>query len=295
MRFVNRYTVGLSFLAMLAVNGIAATTSLLNGVKTDQVSMMNETLLTPAGFTFSIWSVIYSLLLIYVVMQFGIAKKWYEDRKMMLEKVAPYFVLSCSLNIGWIFTWHSYNFIYSLEVALALMVLLLLTLIKIYNLVSDYSYNLPDGMLIRAPFSIYIGWISVATILSVSMVLLKHNVDIYYSFSVLGANISMAQSMWSQVVIVVAGMLGVVALVMKRDIFFAMTMIWALYGISYRHANDIYVPWINFIPTREIAETAFYTLIGLTVLTVVVALEQLYLRVKRLRLENEEEKASKEA
>ena len=58
-----------AFVLMLLVNGLAGSTTILGGKNTAQISDANPTLITPAGYVFSIWGIIYVLLGVFVVFQ----------------------------------------------------------------------------------------------------------------------------------------------------------------------------------------------------------------------------------
>ncbi len=113
-----------AFLAVVFVNGLAGSTTIIGGKNTAQISDINPTLITPAGYVFSIWGVIYILLGVFVVFQALPSEKGKEVRK----KVGWLFVLSSILNIVWLFLW---KFEY-LGFSVVIMFLLLATLILIY-------------------------------------------------------------------------------------------------------------------------------------------------------------------
>ena len=111
------------FVVTIIVNGLATSVG-LNGVTTADVSDMYFTLVTPAGYVFAIWSVIYTLLLLFSVFQ---ALPSQRD-KPFLKQVSFLFVLSGVFNIVWLFLWHYDQIVLSV----VLMFALLATLITIY-------------------------------------------------------------------------------------------------------------------------------------------------------------------
>jgi len=113
-----------AFVAVVFVNGLAGSTTLIGGKTTAQVSDANPTLITPVGYVFSIWAVIYVLLGVFVVFQALPGEKGREFR----GKVGWLFIISSILNIVWIFLW---QFEY-LVLSVIVMLLLLATLILIY-------------------------------------------------------------------------------------------------------------------------------------------------------------------
>ena len=113
-----------AFILTVLVNGLAGSTTLLGGVNTAEISDANPTLITPAGYVFSIWGIIYILLAVFVIFQALPSQKEEEYTK----KIGWLFVLSSILNIVWIFLWQ-YQI---LGVSVILIFLLLATLIAIY-------------------------------------------------------------------------------------------------------------------------------------------------------------------
>jgi benzodiazapine receptor len=111
-----------AFILTVVVNGLAGSTTLLGGVTSADVSDMYPTLVTPAGFTFSIWGVIYTLLLLFVVYQ-ALPK---NRDKPFLSQVGVLFGLSSVCNVCWLFLWHYDLITYSLVLMLALLASLIL-------------------------------------------------------------------------------------------------------------------------------------------------------------------------
>lgn len=89
------------FAVTVGINSLAGASTLLNGKNTGQISDSEPTLITPAGFTFSVWSVIYVLLGAFVVYQ---ALPRNRD-KPFHEKISFLFILTGILNVSWLFLW----------------------------------------------------------------------------------------------------------------------------------------------------------------------------------------------
>ena len=111
-----------AFIVTVVVNGVAGSTTLLGGVTSADVSGMYPTLITPAGFTFAIWGVIYALLLLFVVYQ-ALPK---NRDKPFLGKIGLFFALSSVCNVCWLFLWHYDLITYSLVLMFALLASLIL-------------------------------------------------------------------------------------------------------------------------------------------------------------------------
>jgi hypothetical protein len=155
----------IAYIGMVIVNFLA--TSLpINNRSTGAISDAYPNLFAPAGVTFSIWGLIYLLLAGYVIYQFTRGGKAKDD---LIKKINPLFVATSLVNISWIFAWH-YDYI---GISVILMLCLLVLLIKIANILRTGQFNMLDKLFIRAPFSIYFGWITVATIANITVFLVK--------------------------------------------------------------------------------------------------------------------------
>ncbi|MDH5482161.1 MAG: hypothetical protein OEY22_04685 [Candidatus Bathyarchaeota archaeon] len=203
-----------AFLAVVIVNGLA-TTTLLNGRTTADVSGLYPTLITPAGFTFSIWGVIYVLLLVFVVFQL-----LPQHRKDAFHGQIGYlFSLSSVFNIVWLFLWQ-YDYI---TVSVALMFALLASLIAIYLRlqIGKSKASLREKLCVHLPFSVYLGWITIASIANVATALVSMNWD--------GFGIS--EATWAVLVIAIALIVTLALLATRRDIAYGLVITWALAGI----------------------------------------------------------------
>ncbi|MBD8035873.1 tryptophan-rich sensory protein [Solibacillus sp. A46] len=197
----------IALIAVIVVNALSNTLP-INGVTAAEISNRLDVLFTPAGYVFSIWSLIYLLLVIWLI---AIYKKVKENR--FKSKVGFLFILSCVFNIAWLFSWHYEQFILSIIV----MFLLLFTLIAIYLQYNNQEKALSE----RFPFSFYLAWISVATIANMSYVLKYYNVDL-----------GISEVAGSIVLVAVAVILGYLAVALSHDIFFVLVIVWALIGIA---------------------------------------------------------------
>ncbi len=208
----------LVFLGVVAVN-YAANAVPIGGVDTGEVADMYPNLFTPAGFTFSIWGVIYLLLLGFAIYQ---ARDLFSSQKIempFMNSIGYLFFITCLLNIGWIFTWH-----YLLPgLSLIIMILFLLTLIKIYvNLgVGFQQVNRGESILVYLPFRIYLGWITIATIANVTAWLVHIGWD---GFGIPG-------DIWTVVVIAAAVVITMAFLKLRHDVVIGLVSIWSLFGI----------------------------------------------------------------
>jgi len=237
------------YLGMIIVNALANALP-INGMTTGELSDSYPNLFVPAGITFSIWGVIYLLLLLFVVYQvgavFGKKKRYTLNTRQNLV-----FSLTCILNAAWIVTWHYQLILWSVIVMIAL----LLSLISLYN--SLYNIELPYGwgkFAFRVSMGVYLGWISVATIANVTALLVSMNWD----------GFGLGENVWTIAVMIVGFILAVLVALRNRDIFYPLVVIWAYYGIIIKRTADLIVH-------KDIVITAWVVIV-LTALLVVYTL-----------------------
>ncbi len=204
----------------IVVNYLANALPLANK-NTGEVSALYDTLFAPAGFTFSIWGIIYLLLTVFVVYQSKGIFKAAGSKKIpsFYHRIGYWFFISCVANASWIFAWH-YEVLW---LSVVLMTILLISLLQIYLRlgVGHRIVNHRERYFIHVPFSIYLGWISVATIANVAAYLVSLRWD--------GFGIS--PEIWTSVMILVAAAIAVSILITRRDLFFSLVILWAFFGI----------------------------------------------------------------
>lgn len=205
---------------MVAMNALANTLPLF-GRSTGEVSADYPSLFTPAPFTFGVWGLIYLALAAFVVYQALPRNR--DDAS--LAAVRPLFVLSCALNIGWLVSWHA-QVIWLSEL---IMIALLLTLIALYRRAGAWRRPAGTGerWLLYAPFSLYLGWISVATIANTSITLLDLGFD--------GGSAAVAITV---AVVAVAAVLGLLGVLRRRDGVYALVIAWGLGGVAAARSAD---------------------------------------------------------
>jgi len=219
------------FTVTVGVNSLAGATTLLNGKTSGQVSDAYPTLITPAGFTFSIWSIIYILLGVFVVYQ-ALPR---NEGKPFLDRISFLFVLSGLLNVSWLFLWHYGLITYSV----ILMFGLLLSLIAIYLRlnIGKADVSLREKVCVHLPFSVYMGWITVASIANVAVALTFVNWD--------AAGIDPA--IWALLVIAVALLITLAVIATRKDIGYSLVIIWALSGIMVKQSSNQTVLWTTSV------------------------------------------------
>lgn len=211
-----------AFVLTVIVNSLAGSTTLIGGKTTAEVSDANPTLITPAGYVFAIWGVIYILLAIFVVFQALPSQRGKDFQK----NVSWLFVLSSVLNIVWLFAWQSLY----LELSVVLMFLLLATLIAIYVRlnIGKSTASLREKLFVHTPFSVYLGWITIASIANVSAALVSARWD--------GFGIS--QETWAILIIIIALLITLLVVATRKDIAYGLVIIWALAGIAVKQSGN---------------------------------------------------------
>lgn len=196
-----------STLFAIFVNSLAVLLP-LNNKTTQELSDAIPTLFTPAGYVFSIWGVIYLGMISFSVYQF-------VSKTEVSDKTNAAFILSNFANAAWIFAWH-FQLVY---VSVLIMLVLLFSLIYVYKTLP--SLSLKGSLAAKLPISIYLGWISVATIANIAAALYVAN---WNGFGIEHAT-------WSIIMIAVASVLGLVMLYRNKDIAFAAVLVWSFFGI----------------------------------------------------------------
>lgn len=232
-------------LATLIVNGLANALP-LNGQQTGEVSDRYLVYFVPAGYVFAIWGVIYLGLLAYAVYQALPAQR--ENPR--LRSIGGLFALSSVANIAWIFLWHYENF----PATLAVMLVLLASLIAIYLRLGTgrTQVSQAEKWAVRVPFSIYLGWITVATVANASQLL--------YWLGWNGGPI--APQAWAAIMLAVAVVLGLLMAITRRDAAYLLVLVWAFIGIALKHAGVPLVALSAWVATGAAALAAAWSLLA---------------------------------
>jgi hypothetical protein len=150
---------------VIQIFNLPASTLPLNGLNIGQISDRLQVYFIPAGYVFSIWGVIYIGLIAFAIFQALPAQR--ENSR--LRAVGWWIALGGLANSAWIFFWHYELF----PATLAAMLVLLATLIVAYLRlgIGRSTVSAGETWAGRVPFSIYLGWVTVATVAKVTDVL----------------------------------------------------------------------------------------------------------------------------
>lgn len=206
--------------ATLVVNGLASSLP-LNGQTTGAISNRFDVYFVPASYVFSIWGLIYAALIAYVV--YGLLPA--HRNSPAAARVGPAFALSCVANIAWVFFWHYELFTLALVAMLAILAALITVYLRLD--IGHGPVERGDRWFVHAPFSLYLGWISVATVANTTQLL-----D-YLDWGRWG----LAAETWMLIILaVVVGLAATVAW-RRRDVIYLLVLVWALAGIAVKHAS----------------------------------------------------------
>jgi archaellum component FlaF (FlaF/FlaG flagellin family) len=242
----------LAFGLTLALNAMA-TRIPLGGQTPSEISANYPSLFTPAGFTFSIWGIIYLGLLLFIVYQALPGQK----ENAFLARISVPFKINCVANAAWILAWH-YDF---LVLSVLIMACILVTLIAIYSAMdSEHTRaSRAERLLVHLPFRLYTAWICVASIANISTVQTAMNWD----------NLGTDAITWTLLKLALTGAIGVSVIARKGDIAFILVVAWAAFGIS-----------IKQIETPAVAGAALSLSMLAVMLAVLAGLRRLYFRLQ---------------
>jgi len=211
-----RLTIGgaLAFVFMIVMNFLANYLP-LNGVTTAEISDRYYNIFTPAGYTFIIWGVIYIALTLWIIAVIWGVSRNKERPTDIISRVGYFFIASSVLNGIWIFTWH-YDLIL---VSLIVMLALLLSLVLLYT---RLRMSQEEGGIYLLPFSIYLGWITVATIANLAT----------YSVAINWNRFGLPAELWLTILLLVTLGVSIFMVLGLKDLTYGLVILWALSGIA---------------------------------------------------------------
>jgi hypothetical protein len=223
---VRQISVLVAAIAMIAVNWLANALP-LNGKTTGSISDSFPVYFVPAGYVFSIWGLIYVGVIAYVVYQALPSQR----SNPLHRRIGYLFVAGSVANVAWIFLWHYEQFV----LTLVAMAVLLVSLVAVYRQLhaSPPSGGIAERLAVRVPFSIYLGWITVATIANVTVVLYDLRWDGW----------GIAPQAWAAIMLVVGGAIASAASLPRGDVAYMMVIVWAFAGIAVKQSATPLVAW----------------------------------------------------
>jgi hypothetical protein len=201
-------------IAMIVFNGFAAL-GYINSVTPGVISAKYPTILTPAGYAFSIWSIIYLGLAAFSVFQA------FRSNLARFRPVRTLYIASCLLNCAWIYFWH-YE-----QIAICFVVILLLlgTLLLMHMKLSGCG-NTAETWLMQAPFGLYFGWVTAASLVTFTVFLKYLEVE------------AASSSILASALVLTAAVCAIIVRVRLRNFFYPLAVAWALTAIAVKQSGD---------------------------------------------------------
>jgi len=233
-----------SVIISLTVN-ILASALPLNGQNTGEISDRFQVYFVPSGYVFAIWGIIYIGWIAFVIYQFRASQK--ESPR--LRRLGYLFALSGIANAAWLFCWHYNNFGLSVLVMLTLLSLLIASYLRLN--VNQAPVSRAERWSLDIPFSVYLGWITVATVANVT--------DWLYLVEWNGFGIS--AQVWAMVMITVASVVGLLMTITRKDAAYVFVLVWSFAGIALKQTPAPMVVLSAWIAAILMLGLAFYSLI----------------------------------
>ena len=229
---LRQVSVVLTVLATIVIN-VLANALPINGLNTGQISDRFQVFFVPAGYAFAIWGVIYLGLIAFAVFQALPSQR--ENPR--LRAAGWWISIGGLANSSWIFLWHYEHFVPTLIAMLALLGTLIATYLRLG--IGRTAVPTAETWLARLPFSIYLGWITVATVANVTVVLAYLKWD----------GFGIAPEIWMGIVLAAVLVIAALMNFTRRDVAYALVILWGLAGIAVKQAAvaAVVVPtWITF-------------------------------------------------
>lgn len=213
-----------TYLLMIVMNYLANALP-LNGMTTGEVSDSYSNLIAPAGYTFAIWGLIYVLLAFHVIYQLGFFRSGERSEvTQLMKRIAVYFSISSVANALWIVAWH-YG---KLGTSIVLMLIILVSLIIINGMTVKGDLSFKEKFFIRLPFSVYFGWITVATIANITA----------YFVSIDWNGFGLSDQTWTVIILLVGTVIGIATLFKNWVASYGFVLVWAYVGIYNKHVSS---------------------------------------------------------
>ncbi len=235
-----RAYINIGALALVLLFNFLSNAIPFNNMTQEDLAAEYPVLITPAAYAFSIWGLIYLALIAFIIYQ---ALPQYRENP-AVKAVGILFAVSSIFNIAWLFVWHYQRIGWSLVIIL----LLLATLVVIYLRLGAVTAekNIFDRILVKYPFSLYLGWISAASIVNFNAWL--------YSIDWLGTGTGAV--FFTMLMAIIAALIALAVFYLRQDYIYAAVFVWALVGIGVRHGTAI--PFLTVVSWLAAAGIIFF-------------------------------------
>ncbi len=215
----------IGLLSVITFNALANILS-FGGRNTGEVSQMYDNLFVPAAYAFSIWGLIYVLLLIFVVLQAKGLFARAEEAPEYVQRIGWWFFISCLANVGWLFAWHYLL----LPLSVMLMLLLLGCLLTIYLRLGIGQATTLVPWPVRLAFSVYLGWITIATVANITALMVAFEWN----------GFGLSEVIWTITMLIIATLITLAVLWTRKDWAYAAVVVWAFTAILVRRQTEDY-------------------------------------------------------
>jgi translocator protein len=202
----------------IVFNGLAST-GYVNGVTPQMISEKYPTNITPAGYAFTIWSLIYLGMIAFSTYQMLAANV------VRFRSIRSLYIISCALNCAWIYFWHQDQIAICLALILSLLAVLLFINVKLKEFDS-----IADSAIVKAPFGIYFGWVTAASLVNFAVLLVSLKIDLGSLGSTVGV-----------ILILFAAAMGVLIRVRLTNYFYPLAIAWALTAIAVKQSGQTWI------------------------------------------------------
>ncbi len=215
---------GVALVATIIFNYLS-NTGIFEGKTIGDVSDQYHTSITPAGYAFSIWGLIYLLLFVFVIYTGrGLFRTDIDDADEIVERIGWWFVVSCFANCAWIVVWlNGWS-----GLSVLLLVIAMISLTKILLETKQFADTAGKKWMVNVPFQIYAGWMSVALIVATAAWLGKIGWD--------GWGIS--GEIWTVILITTATVIQLLMTWRRDSPIFALVGTWAFVAIAQANIDN---------------------------------------------------------
>lgn len=202
-------------IATVIFNSLAAA-GYVGSVLPSEISDRYPTIVTPAGYAFSIWSLIYLGLIAFSIYQI------LPSKLTRFREVRTPFIASCLLNCAWIFFWHSNQIVICFVIILALFATVVFIVAKIG------CSTMTETWLVQAPFGIYAGWVTVASMANFAIMLVY--LDVKMSTT--------TQKLLAVALILFAALAAMFVRWKLQNFFYPLAIAWAITAIAVKQSGN---------------------------------------------------------
>ncbi|MBD1999362.1 tryptophan-rich sensory protein [Leptolyngbya sp. FACHB-541] len=233
----NHSGMGLAIATLLAILATLTVNALSNffppeGLNIGEIAntVLQGVQITPANYAFAIWGLIYLGLITYGVYQLGPSRRS-EPR---IRRASGFLIIACLAQIIWVYLFTTQLFWLSVVAMLGILLSLIAAYLQLG--IGHIRASRSQRWQAFAPFSIYLGWISVATVVNVASAL--------YSNGWTGWGISDVS--WTVIMLIVSAIIAAIVAVQRADVAFTLVFVWAYVAIAIRQLNTPAI-WITAV------------------------------------------------